>query len=184
MESRIKSFEGIGERMFLSINSKDSTITWLQKTVREYKGKLLAASVVSASTSSRGSASTTITAGDTVFSGDTIKVFPVYEAMWENKWEKGEVRAGKDSIYRDIKIHNEYEFTLGEERNGWFKRKEMEIKMTNLNPNTVTTELRSYNVKQSPKRFNAIAYVGYGFSSSGISPQVGIGIGYTLLSIK
>ena len=168
----------------LKMQSDDSTIQWLQGVVKETDGKLQAALVAATSTSSSGTTQTTIIKGDTIRIGDTLYVYPKYETEWETKWEQGYILAGKDSIQRRIKIHNEYETTIADASNGWFKKRVSDVTFKNLNPNTVTKELRSVSVTNKQKKFVIVVYGGVGASQSGLGAQVGIGAGYVLFGIK
>lgn len=185
--AKINSLESDNANQFLKIQSNDSTIKWLQNTVNDYKGKLASATVGSTTTHSGGSTEVIIIHDtDTVYIDNVAHVFAKYETNWTNKWEVGHIIASKDSIWRDIKIKNEFEITLGEVKNGWFKPKEMEVSITNLNPNTTTQELRSFNVKNNDKTFTIGAYVGYGIGLYDFKPQpyIGVGVGYKLIGIK
>ena len=169
------------ERDFLKIKTKDSTILWLQKTVKEYKGKISSATVVSNTTVSKGS-TTTIIKHDTI---DNV-IYDTYFTKWDNKWENGYILASKDSIRREIKFKNEYQVTIGNESNGWFKKREFKVSILNLNPNTYTTELRSYNVSAKPKRFTLGIQAGYGINLLTMKQALYLGLGanYTIISIK
>jgi hypothetical protein len=179
----IKALQLESEKAFLKIKTKDSTISWLQDVVKDYQGKLDYALVLANNTTSSGS-TVTIVEYDTIY--NTEFKYPIYSTMWENKWERGYIRATRDSIYRDIKISNEFEATTGKGKNKLFKKREYAISVKNKNPNTLTTELRSINIRADPKRLTLGLFVGYGYSLKNyeLSPQIGIGINYTILPIK
>ena len=162
------------EKDFLNIRSKDSTINKLQKAVKDYKGKLQSATVASIETAENGSTQTIIK-HDTVFIDGVPEVKPVYATSWKERWSEGSIEAHHDSIYREIKIKNEFTFTHGTKRN-LFKKDVLKVEMTNLNPNTVTTELRSYSVKVPKKRFNVGLGVSYGYSISTWKPDAVVGL--------
>jgi len=173
------------EKALLQMKSKDSTITWLQATVEDYKGKLASATVVSNSTTSSGSTGTIVT-HDTIWIDDTAYLIPVYETQWADRWEEGTIRATEDSIYRHIRVKNEFEITMGAESNGWFKKRQATVTVKNLNPNTITEELRSFQVDHHQKKLGIGIQVGYGISlASPIpSPYLGVGLDYRLISVK
>jgi len=174
------------ERAFLRMKTQDSTVAWLQGFMKEYKGKLNTAIVYSNSTTSLGSSVTSFLAPDTIKRDSLIYLYPKYKTAWENKWESGKIEATKDSIFRSIKIKNEYEISIGKLSNGWFKKKEYEVLVRNLNPNTEIQELRSFQVKEKPKRIGLGVHAGYGIDlvSFRPAPYIGIGIGYNILGIK
>lgn len=174
----------------LKAQTKDTLIMWLQEAVKEYKGALNTAIVLSNNTGSQGVTNTVVYRDTTIIREVggvvTIKETPAYETSWSNQWETGHILATSDSIYRDIKIKNEYEITLGATKNGWFKPKEYEVKIVNLNPNTETEELRSFQVKTKPKRLSLGVQAGYGLGLLDMKPQpfIGIGAQFNIVSIK
>lgn len=184
--SRIRVLTGESKKTLLSIKSKDSTIVWLQELVKSYKGKLDAAIVLSGTTSSVGSTGTIVSRSDTVYIDSLIYIYPEYYSEWNERWDSGFIRANRDSIHRQVKVHNEYEITLGSVSNGWFKKKTYDVMVKNLNPNTRTEELRSFQVKENPKRISLGIHAGYGLSLSTFqpTPYIGIGVGFNLLGVK
>lgn len=169
------------EKDFLKIKTQDSTIQWLQSVVKDYKGRLKQAVVLSNTTESNGSTETIVRI-DTV---DNV-IYETYCTEWENRWEKGWIEAGRDSIHRKIQFKNEYELTIGNRSNGWFKKKTFDVSILNLNPNTYTTELRAYSVKENPKRFTLGLQSGYGLNLLTGKPvfYMGAGVQFTILGIK
>ena len=185
MVAEIQSYEIQHANDLLKIKAGDEATRKLQQEIEDYKGQLYAALTATTSTTSQGTTETTVTESDTVPGEEGFKyIYPTYSTTWSNRWEEGEITARLDSISRLIKTKNEYVFTIGQRRNGWFKQRETEVNMRNLNPNTVTEELRSFNVKEKPKRLNLVVYVGYGMNPNGLGLQFGGGLGYTVLSIK
>lgn len=185
-EAKIKVFQAEKSKTFLKMNTKDSTIKWLQETVKDYKGRLSTAIVLGNTTRDTGRTIVYIDRWDTLRVGDSTLVFPTYKTEWNERWSQGSIIANKDSIYRDILVKNEYEITLGKQRNGWFKKREFEVQVLNKNPNTATNELRSFNVKVKPKRFTIGVQAGYGYSfrNNNFTPYVGVGFQYTIVPIK
>lgn len=169
------------EKSFLKIKTQDSLILWLQKTVKDYKGRLSSAIVIRNTTTSNGSTVTTVIR-DTV---DNI-VYDTYSTRWKNKWDEGYILASKDSIHREMKFRNEYEVTIGNESNGWFKKRTFKVSVLNLNPNTYTTELRAYSVSAKPKRFTLGIQAGYGINLLTMKPALylGAGMNFTVIGIK
>lgn len=170
----ISVLQGEREQDFLNLKSKDSTINKLQKVVKTYKGKLQSATVASTETTDSGK-TVTIVKHDTVYIDGVTELKPVYSTSWSERWSEGSIEAHFDSIYRSIKTKNEFTFTHVVKRN-LFKKDVLKVEMTNLNPNTVTTELRSYSVKMPKKRF----YVGlgctYGYSLTTYKPDAVVGL--------
>jgi hypothetical protein len=180
----IQNFKLDKAKDLLKIQTNDSTVIWLQGVVEEYKGKLQAALVASSVTSEEGSGKTRIIGGDTIWKDNVLYVYPNYETDWNKRWSEGYILATKDSISWNFKVKNEYEITVGDASNGWFKKRVSEVSFKNLNPNTATTELRSVSVDNKGKKFHVVVYVGYGAGANGLSPQIGIGGGYSLIGVK
>lgn len=182
--ARNKLLEANRVKDLLNLKTKDSTVLWLQAVAKEYKGKLQSAIVVANSTSTVGGSITTIEKWDTAYSDTGKIIYPQYTSTWMEQWSEGNIRATKDSIFRDIKVKNEFEITFGKENNGWFKKRESEVKITNLNPNTTTTELKAFNVVSKQKRITLGLQVGCGMTAFGLTPYVGLGANFTILGIK
>lgn len=183
-----KAIQFENEKAFLRLQSNDSTIRWLQQTIRSFDGKIQSAIVAALVTTNKGSTKTEVIPGDTIRSGDTLKLYPTYKAVWSNKWEIGSIRATKDSVYRDIKTINEFELTIGKPARKFknlFREPDLECTLKNNNPNTVTKELKSFTVKVPQKRF------GIGFSAGvhinadlKVRPYVGLGINYNIIEFN
>lgn len=186
-EATIRAFEVSSKKAFLKFHTKDSTILWLQKSVKDYKGKLASASVAGIRTKDEGVTATVLVNGDTIWLNDTVDfiVETPYSTEWDEKWSKGSIFADKDSIYRDIQVRNEFEITTGYGRWNPFKRRELKIEILNLNPNTVTTELRSVVVKAPEHRIGVGVYSGYGLTATVSGDlyhgfQAGVGVHYRI----
>lgn len=185
MVSKIQSLQFDKAKDFEKMKFKDSTIKWLQQTVKDFKGVATAAIVHNVSTVSNGSGLTTVNLADTVIKNDTVYIYPEYKRTWLTEWENGQIRATKDSIYHNIETFNKFEYVLGS-TNKWFKKRTYEVQAINLNPNSTTKELRAFTISAKPKRLAVGIYAGYGygFLSKKFEPQVGVGITYNFLHIK
>lgn len=181
----IKVLQAENEKALLKLEAKDSVIIWLQRAVKEYKGAVNTAIVLRNQSQSKGATETAVIRDTVIINGET-KIADFYETKWSNKWEDGYILARPDSIYRDIKVKNDYQITLGSVKNGWFKPKEYEVQILNLNPNTTTKELRSFQVKQQPKRIAIGLQAGYGLGLLDFKtqPYVGVGIQYNIIGVK
>jgi len=166
LSASIRVLQAATKRQFLQLQSKDSSIIALQQAVKRYKGKLASATVASTVTSVSGSSETTVTPTDTVVIDSVVYVYPTYSTSWTDKWSSGTITATIDSISRVFKVTNDYTFTYGYGRWNPFKKRDLTVTMTNLNPNTTTTELRTFTVKQSEKRFGLALYAGYGMTAT------------------
>ena len=132
------------EKMFLEMKSKDSTIIWLQEVVKDYKGKLNSATVLSNITESKGTSTTIITESDTVYKDSIAYIHSTYETSYNTEWDSGYVKANKDSIFHYNMARNNYEITMGYESQGFLKKRQPFVSIKNLNPNTETLQLKTY----------------------------------------
>lgn len=184
--SKIKVLTAESKKTLLQLNSNDSTIVWLQKLVKDYKGKINSAIVFSNSTSNIGVSESKVVYVDSFYRDSILVIYPEYSTEWNDRWSEGLIRANRDSIFRSFKVKNEYEITLGALRNGWFKRKEYEVVVRNLNPNTLTSELRSFQVRAKPKILSLGIQTGYGIGLIDFkpTPYIGLGLGINLIGVK
>ena len=162
------------EKDLLKLKTNDSTIIALQKVVKEYKGKLDNATVFGNSTNDAGS-SETIIKWDTLKTDTGSTAYPTYTSNWVEKWSEGNIKATKDSIFRDIKIKNEFEMTMGKENQGFLKKRKSVVTIKNLNPNTITTELRTFTVEPHKNKFSFGIGAAYGYDLIGLKPTIVVG---------
>lgn len=102
---------------------------------------------------------------------------------WEKNTEYYSIKGTSDQngiSLNEIKIPNTLSFAIGKKKKGWFSS-EYVIEAVNSNPLVNTLGLDSYSIKVPKKRFGVSLFAGYGISSDGLSPIVGIGLGYNLL---
>jgi len=182
----IKSFEVSKAKHLLDMETQDETIKALQEVIRDAEGKLSAAAIVNTQTASSGVTASEIRSGDTIVIGDTVFIYPEYFTSWNEKWDEGTIIANRDTILRDITMRNSLTFTLGKVKNGWFSKPESVVSVKNLNPNTITTGLRSVDVIHQQKQWVVVGGIGYGYTlkTNEISPTVAIIIGRKIISIK
>lgn len=79
-----------------------------------------------------------------------------------------------------LTVPNTLSFAIGKRKKGWFNS-EYVIESVNSNPNIKTVGLDSYSIKVPKKRFGVSLFAGYGLGSQGLTPLIGIGVGYNLL---
>ena len=176
--AKISIITGNSRRDLLRIQSKDSTIKALQAMIKENRG-IVAATILSNTTAHNIASNSQILPGDTVWEGDTIKIYPTYWTIYKNKWEDFNIMANRDTIEVDYKVFNHYEISQAYEKpkNGFFVRKVPTITIHNLNPNTITTELRSFTIKEKKRKVTLGAGVYGGLAIPTGQPTVIIGGG-------
>jgi len=172
-------------RQLLKLHSSDSTVRKLQSLVKEYKGKLISATVLTNTTLIEASNQTTVIHNDTIHTDSAIYIYPTYTTKWKERWSEGRIIANRDSIEHHILVKNDFEITQGYKRDKWWKAKEAVVTVRNLNPYTDTEQLRSFNLKQKQRRLGLAIQAGYGIyvptSKAGIF--IGAGISYRILNI-
>lgn len=183
-------------KQFLAMKTTDSFLLALQKEVSSFKKELKkggSVTVIDNDTDVNTNNETEVIGSDTIIINDTVWLYPIYftDINDKGKWITGSIRASKDSIHSNIKVHNEYSIILGTEKDGLFKRKPVAT-VTNKNPYTHTNNTVTYQVKApAVKRIGIGVNTGYGvipapISTIGfkLSPYVGIGVNYNLIYIK
>lgn len=165
------------------LKTMDLELLRLKEVVKEYEHKLAPGSSVtnvSSVTSVKGKQPTVVTVHDTIkLSMDSLyQVYPTYRSELKDKWLDVSVISQPDTTFYDIKITNEYSVILGKDKRGHF------ADVTNYNPYTSVTKLRSYQVKMPPrKNFSIGIGVGYGLDKSlKPTPYIGIGVHYNIIN--
>lgn len=181
----INALRASSAKDLLTLKTKDSTIIRLQGVVKDYKGRISSATVISTESSDVGTTATIVSFPDSAESETQTPLYPTYESVWDEQWSMGYIIANKDSISRKIRVKNEFDITVGWANKGLFKKKEFEVSVLNKNPNTVTTELQTFKVEVPKKRFSLGVQAGYGvlIDKSGLSTGVylGGGVSWTIL---
>lgn len=135
------------------LHTADSTVKKLQQIIDKHT---LSATVLNNQTKDKGTSSTTITKTETIIKNDTIYIYPTYSSNWNERWSKGIITASKDSITREIILFNEFEIKQSYQRQGdgigkYFRKRVPMIEVTNKNPNTQTTALKSFALQPDKK---------------------------------
>lgn len=139
------------------LHVSDSTVKKLQQLITK---KTISATVLNTNTTDNGTTSTTTIKTEIELRHDTVFVYPTYQSKWSERWSTGTITASKDSVSRSITLYNEYQINQSYERTGkgigkYFKQRTPMVEVTNINPYTTTTALKSYALapdKRSKKR--------------------------------
>ena len=159
---------------FIDLEVKDKEIIALQELVKKYKKQL----------ANKGNATnfTSETKYDTIYETkikrDTIILSKntIMDSI-HNKWINTTFGFDKGNTVFTLKLKNEYSVIIGEESQGWFKKKKPFVEVINLNPYSETTKLKTYQVETKPiKKIGIGPGVYYGIGNN-FQPQVFIGIG-------
>lgn len=186
--AQILAFEASRQSFLNDLETKDSTIQQLQHIVKEKDARM--AAILATETSDTGTTPTEITTTDTVKNDSVHYVYPTYRTEWDKKWSMGEIIANRDSIMRKFQFRNRLEMwhSYESDKSGLkklFGPKKLTFFAKNKNPNTMTTEARSYSVKVDQKNWFGVgvhAGYGYGLRSQQFGPYVGIGVQLPIIS--
>ena len=178
--AQIQVLTSENSKQFLKMRTQDSMIMKLQDVVKDYKNKLqkpgTSATVITSTTTVEGTMPTQVVQGTTPVAKES---FPQYNSSRQTKWIDLAIQARRDSTSFQLKVRNEYSVVLGYE-----KRKPF-AEVTNYNPYTETTDMRTYSVFVSPpKRISLGIHAGYGVVGTKFGPYIGIGLNYDLINIK
>ncbi len=135
---------------FKSMHVADSSaIGKLQKIVDKLT---ISATFLSNSTGNNFSVKTnTVSSGDTVKIDSLIYVYPKYSTQYNNRWERLNLAANKDSFHVDYKVFNEFELKQSWERSHWWKRRVPVASILNLNPHTETVEYKTFTITENKR---------------------------------
>ena len=189
--AKIARLEASSTKDFLSIKNLIGDNKRLQEAVSLNKnilGTTGSVTVISNKTSIDTKNPSIISYRDTVrvLKSDTVIIYPEYASSFNlGKWVRGSTIANKDSTTVKAVVIGEYDLVLGEEPipgtgflGLWRKQKAFSM-VTNLNPYSETTTLKTYSVKNTIKQkklsLGVIGGYGFGFKSNNFQPFLGLG---------
>lgn len=180
----------------LELKTKDETILWLQKEVKDAHDKIKSGgsiSIVGTEILFTGKNGTTITFDTSkppIMDDDedasfnkTVYLYPEYSSTSKDTtWIKYSIKANKDTTTLDLSVKNKYSVLIGSKRDKWYKPKYPIVEVTTKNPYDKVKTLRAFEVKDNQKtRLGLGLSVGWGVNPKGIQPYLGIGLNYTLI---
>jgi len=131
-----------------TLQSQDSVVKRLQKKLSKRTSTLVGVDIV--------------TKYDTVLK--TIvqldsNNYPVYSFSVKDEWVNMFVKCTKDSSEVDLSMVNKVDIEVKHERLKWYKKKEMNIEVTQLNPYTGTDNVQGFTF-QNKKKYNGLKLLG------------------------
>ena len=136
------------KRDLIKLNAdNDSTLKKLQQLVKKQR-QVISATVFNVETQSIGTAGTVLI--DTLIDS-LICNYPEYNIVYSDKWQTVNITANKDSINWKFTNKDEFHFVHKYKSNGLFKGKTAFVEVVNLNPNTTTTDLRTFTIPTEKK---------------------------------
>lgn len=162
---KVTTLESDNTDLIESLNSSDSTIFRLQELIKSYKKEI------------KNGGSVTVF-NDSIIIKDTVfvnKTDTSTEFNYSNNWItlNGVI---KDSLTFNLSIKNKYSVIIGYEGNGFFKSKTLYSLITNENPYSTVTSVKSYKVKLKERKWSFGITGGYGLIHSGNNIYSGFGI--------
>ena len=154
---------------FTKINSKDKDIQELQELVKKYKN-VQAATVLKTETK----------VVEKIVNKpilDTISKETAYYSKFDLEgfvW--GEIIAKKDSTDLILNIRNDFNIV------SHYEKGKLVLDVSDNNPYSITKSQRSYINLPKQKKWGLGISVGYGANKNGLSPYIGLGVNYNLLS--
>lgn len=182
--SKIRVLETERAKDFLKIQSKDSTVTALQETVKKYKRELR----------DRGNVTNIITETkyDTIYktrkqdsiSREALSSLYISDTI-SNNFIHSVFGFNGGNTHFSLQIKNDYKIVVGEERQGWFKDPIPFAIVESTNPYTEIKSLRTYQVTAPRrKRYGVGPIVGYGLNLGPVPTLgmfIGIGVQYEFI---
>lgn len=154
---------------FTKINSKDKDIQELQELVKRYKN-VQAATVIKTETK----------VVEKIVNKpilDTISKETAYYSKFDLEgfvW--GEIIAKKDSTDLILNIRNDFNIV------SHYEKGKLVLDVSDKNPYSITKSQRSYINLPKQKKWGLGISAGYGANKNGLSPYIGLGVNYNLLS--
>lgn len=163
------------DHLFTKIKSNDADIIRLQNVVKQYEkkfGNLNTAIIISNETIVHLQDSIRNLIIGWTSNPDTSNhyLYPTYKRAFNSTWQDGIIVMGLDTLDLQLKIRNEYNVTIGEEKVSLFKKK-LYANVTNLNPSTQTKVMKVYQEKEVKTKI---------FKPLTIGSAIGIVVGYLL----
>lgn len=173
-EAKIKIIEASSAKAFTDLKIKNLEILALQELTKENIKNLTSASIIKTETIIKENSPSKIIEYKTI--NDTI--YPTYHSkINKDGWIVGDITANKDSVYSNFKIKNEYDVVFKKEKGVSYAI------VTNKNPFTETTSLKTFNVQAPKQKKFGIGFVaGYGMTGEGtLKPFIGAGVSYNII---
>lgn len=185
--ARIKTLQATSANALLKMETQDESIKRLQQLVKDNKKKL----------KNPGSSATTMTIETVVHdtipvissSGDTIVTGVLDKEGWVVIGITADAKNKKIEL-DSLKIRNEVDLIIGHDKpvdatglKRLFAKREAYADVTLKNPYSNVTEFRTFNVTEKKHNWVVSPGVGYGIGSNGLTPFVGITLGYKLIEL-
>lgn len=173
--------------LILDLDTKDQSVILLQQEIQAYKKskKDLQATIVSQNeTIANYQSSTTNTVIGTTSDDSTSAEYQIYERKIDmfGKWITGNIVLGLDTTNIHIKTMDDYVSSIYRERKNMFSSYNYYTTITNLNPYTSTTSIKSYSKLPVKERNMGLSiFAGEVYIDGRFIFTIGAGITYTFI---
>lgn len=171
--AKIAVLETTSSKALLQLETTDKTINKLKSLVKSNRRLLKkqgSASIIKAETDITTSTNTIVEENGTQF--------PTYKGNVENPWYKINSVATKDSTSYKLKVFSSLNLTIGQEEQGFLKKKKPYAIANDDNPYTNIKDMRTYQVSlPKPKKLGFGGYAGYGATIHNSQVLTGFQIG-------
>ena len=175
---------------FLKLDTKNKEIQELQKLVQTYQKQIRdggSATIIESNTAISGSKTTALDLPDI---SSIIPDSIIIKDSVQNDWIRLDYSSkfflleteGYNVFNYDLQVRNKYSIVIGYDKQGWFKDPKPFAEVTNHNPYTEVTMLRTYQVtKPKEKRWSIGPNISGGVNQNGLGWFIGIGVQYNLI---
>ena len=154
---------------FTKLSVKDKEIQELQNLVKRYKN-VQAATIIKTETKVVEKIVNKLVL-DTINSEEAYySKFNLEDFVW------GEIIAKKDSTDLILNIRNDFNIV------SYYEKGKLVLDVSDKNPYSITNSQRSYINLPKQKKWGIGVNAGYGITKSGLSPYIGLGVNYNLIS--
>lgn len=182
---------------FIKLSTSDSLINELREVVKSNKSKLSSNKGAVILITAEGNVNKTTSSSTLpIVTDDRINssVMPTYVSWFSDEWVEYDIKASTDSIEVDFTYVDKYSVILGSEKDKslpfikrLFSSKIDYAWVTSYSPYSKVKSTKAVNFTKIPEpKLNLGFTVGYGVNPTNLSlsPYVGVGISYSILSLK
>lgn len=182
------------EKQLEQIESKDKRIAELKyaynkvKKDLKAKDKILNITLIELENFQSGKMDTVyVVKSDTIFvDGEAFIIHPQYKFSTGDEWHllEGVVGEKPENSYYNLSIKEKLELSYVRKSLGFLGMKgtEYQLQAVSLNPYTTSIDLNGFSINEKVKRFHVGAFAGYGVTNQGLSPNISIGLMYSIFS--
>lgn len=186
--ARIMAFETQSAKDFLKIQSQEADIIRLQNLIRNNKSMMkpgASATVLSTETNVNTKTPTIVYSRDTIYQDNLVYLYPEYKSEINlSNWITGTSISNKDTTTLNLKVRNDYDVVIGDDRDHIFQKYKPYAEVTSHNPYTDIKTVRTHRVSvPAPKMMGVGVHIGYGMTLQQRpvwTPVISVGVNFNL----